>query len=214
MNRLILGVLATLLLAASTRAQVERVGPSAIEVHDLTMARETLSALHMLALKYHIVIAVYGTRIGVYDARENQVNISLKQGTLGEVFDTIVRQHPNLRWKQADDGAIHFVLNDPPPSLFDVVVHSFDADNPRRWETLDRLKAIPEVAEWLKDQECTLDDLMAIVGRPPAEWGKFVVHAKHVPLSAILDEIASKSGTYFWMAFQNSISPCEIDVWP
>ena len=64
--RLILGVIATFVLTTSARAQAEYVTPSAMEVQNLTVARETLGALRMLALKYHVVIGVYGTWIGVY----------------------------------------------------------------------------------------------------------------------------------------------------
>jgi hypothetical protein len=49
---------------------------------------------------------------------------------------------------------------------------------------------------------------------PPRNWGEFAVHARDVPFSAVLDEIAAKSGTYSWFAIQHRAGPCMIDLKP
>jgi hypothetical protein len=76
----------------------------------------------------------------------------------------------------------------------------------------ESLAKIPEVAGWLKDHGC-------IVGEDysdrPEEWGKFTIHARGIPLSAILDEIGAKSRTYFWGAAINSAGGrCVISLKP
>jgi len=73
------------------------------------------------------------------------------------------------------------------------------------------LVAIPEVAAgcttigalWRGDR-----------GRGAEEWGKFVGRVRDAALSAVFDEVAAKSGTYFWSAIRFSADPCMINVSP
>jgi len=44
------------------------------------------------------------------------------------------------------------------------------------------------------------------------EWEKFAIHAKDAPLPAVLDEIAARSGTFYWSAIRFNTHPCEISL--
>jgi hypothetical protein len=165
------------------------------------------SALSKLAEKYHVVVGIYGIHVGP----ESQViEVSISDGTLADAFDAIVTQYPQLEWKQASNGAVHFTFRDSPLSLIEVPVSSFDAENPGRMETSGRLAELPEVASWLRNHACTIEEMVA--GHIPEEWQKFAVHARTVPFSGLFDEIAAKSGTYAWSAIQYSSEPCAINV--
>jgi hypothetical protein len=198
-----------LTLAAVASAQTGQTPPSSIPVHDLSVRSDVFDALHTLAEKYHVVIGVYG----IHTMPEAcWAEISLKDGTLGEVFNAIVARYPLLEWKETASGAVHFTFRGSPLSLLDVPIRSFDAENPRRMETSGRVIQAPEVAKWLQDHKCTAGELF--VGYRPDEWTSFAVHAKNVPFSAVLDEIAAKSGTYVWSAIQWREDPCAINIQP
>ena len=116
-------------------------------MHDLTITSHMIDVLATVAQKYHVVIGLYGTFIG---DDSHDIAISFKDGTLGEVFDAIVRADPRLEWKQANNGAIDFLFLDTPLSLFDIKVHSFDVEDPQRAQIADSLAQIPEIAGWLR----------------------------------------------------------------
>ena len=194
------GMVVALVLAAAAGAQTGTLTPSSIPVHDLAISSLTFNALQTLAEKYHVVIGVYGTFIG----SDNHIDISIKDGTLGDALDAIVKADQRYEWVQTDGGAIHFTSRGSPLSLLDVIVRSFDDDNPARVQTEERLAKFPEVADWLHAHRCTMGEM--VMDHEP-EWRKFVVHAKDSPLSAVLDEIAAKSGTYIWDAIQDSFNP-------
>ena len=193
MKPLMCGTAVALALVAAASSQAGPVRPSTIPVHDLRMRANVYSALDALAEKYHVVIGVYGIHIG---PGGHFVEISLKDGTLGQAFDAVVSAYPQFQWKETDSGAVHFTFRDAPLPLLDVTVHMFDVENLGRMETTGLLTQAPEVAAWLRDHRCSMDELVA--GHIPEEWGKFAVHAKEAPLSAVFDEIAAKSGAYHW----------------
>ncbi len=199
-----------ILLAATASSQAGAVTPSSIPVHGLTLDGMTIGVLTELAEKYHVVIGIYGTFIGTDSL---WLHLSFADGTLGEVLDAIVKADPRFEWKQADDGAVHFVSRDAPLSLLDTTVHSFDVKSPGRHSIWDDMRRVPEVARWLQGHGCVMGEIIIIVGRPPKRWGRFAVHAGDVPLSAVFDEIALKSGTYRWAAIQDTANPCRINTW-
>jgi hypothetical protein len=219
MKRLIYVAAGMLILVSEASSQINPLPPASVRVHDMTLNLRTVDALVSLARKYHVVIGMYGTLIGTED---QNIDISVQEGTLADVFDAIVKADSKLEWKQgakgasklewqqASNGAIHFVTPDIPLGLLAVVVHSYDADNPGRLLTPDLLAQIPEVSRWLRSHGCRMGEL--VLGRGPKEWGRFAVHAKDTPFSAVLDEIAAKSGTYFWSVIQHRTEPCLIQI--
>ena len=72
------------------------------------------------------------------------------------------------------------------------------------------LSRATDVARWLQTNRCITTE--TISGRPPEEWESFAAHSKEAPFSAVLDEIAVKSGNYFWYAMRERGEPCIINV--
>ena len=209
MKRLICCSILVVALVVAARSQAGPVAPSSVPVHDLTIRLYVYDALRLLAKKFRVVIGVYGVHLG---AEDHWVNISVKDGTLGEVFDAVVAQYPQLEWRQAGNGAVHFTFRDSPLSLLDVTIHSLDAESPGRMEAPGRLAEVPEVAKWLRDHGCSMGQMVA--GALPAEWERFALHSRDVPFSAVLDEIEAKSGDYAWSAIQYRAEPCVINIRP
>jgi hypothetical protein len=211
-------ILATSVLNLS--AQVKVATPSSIRVHHFVEKEGKVATkiLSDLAEKYRLVIGVYGS--GNYRLVEmpKGIDVEIKDGTLADVFDAIADIHRHsvsthqtigsmtdqqFEWHQDTNGGVHFALQGAPFSLMDVTVHSFDYENPQWPEITDRLRSIPEVSDWLRDHKCSLPpEEIYIAGQPPKPWRKFSVHARNLPLSSILDQIAAESNTYYWHAAQ------------
>jgi len=209
MKTLICAASVVLTLVATASSEAAPAEPTSIPVHNLTINSLTTDALNTLAERYHVVIGVSGTFTGTDSL---WIHVTLKDGTLGEVFDAIVRADPRFKWKTATNGAVHFVREAPLP-LLDIAVHSFDAEDFRRRDVSSTLPQIPEVAGWLKDHRCIMTEILS-GSSLPEEWRRFAVHAKGTPFSAVLDEIAAKSGTYFWAVVQHTTDGCVIHIVP
>jgi hypothetical protein len=194
-----------------TSANAQSVAPSSIPVHNLKLERGPANwVLAKLAEKYHIVIGVSGKVIRDR-GHERLVNISLKDGTLGQVFDAVVWNDPSYKWKTTSSGSVHFVFADYRLTVLDVRVRAFDGKKPSRFDPFV-LYQIPEVSAWGRKNNCFLNHMEIVVGSSPPEWPPFEVHVKDVPFRAVLDEVARKSGEYFWSLFQLSDKPCDIDI--
>ena len=209
MTEFICGMVVASILAMPAMAQ--SVTPSAIRIHNETLDGSVLDVLGELANKYHVVIGIYGASAG---SGESGISITMSEGTLAELFDAIVKADPRLIWKRTERGTIHFLYRDRPLSLFDVAVRSFHVEKARRSEISGRLEQMPEVSAWLRSHGCSMVDWIAGVNVKRKESRDFDLHLEGVALPAVFDEIAARSGTYFWYAIQTRSSPCEISVRP
>ena len=210
MNTLIcitIGLLAIPLPSLS--AQINITKPSSIAVHDVAKSGMTWSILQELAEKHHFVVGVYGTITGV---DEPTINISVKDGSLSDAFDAITKADSRFEWEQTSNGSVHFVTRSAPNTLMDVRVLSFEDENPRVLDFTSHLLEVPEIRGWLQDHKCSMSHRIVIAGQPPEQWRRLSVHAANVPLSSILDEVASKSHTYYWSAIQESTKTCQLDI--
>lgn len=208
MTTVIKNMLLALACAANAAAQMQRASPASIRVHDLSVG--SLDALQSLAEKYRVVIGQYGS-LAETEVRHT-VDISIKNGTLADAFDAIVKADPWLQWSAASNGAIHFIIRGlPPPTLFELTIRSLDLKNPLRGTASSPLSKVPEVAGWLNDHGCAMGEVFTGSLRT---WGKFTVRARNVSFLALLDEIAARSHTYYWSAVQAGSNPCVIYLDP
>ena len=169
-----------LAVAASLSAKINVATTSSIAVHDVVKSGTTGSVLQALAEKHHVVIGVYGTIAGV---DEPTIDISIKNGSLSDVFDAITRADPRFEWEQTSNGSVHFVTRGAPNTLMDVKVHSFEDENPQVLDFIGHLLSVPEIHGWLRDHKCVMSHRIVIAGQPPQEWRKFSVHAADMSLS-------------------------------
>lgn len=193
-----------------TTAQGQSGPVSSIPVDDLKFDPQlAYGVLTRLAKKYHVVIGVSGKNI-LRDRNPVLVNIALKHGTLSQVFDAVIAADPSYSWRTTASGSVHFVVGDPLP-LVDVGVRIFDRVKPSRFDR-GGVDQIPEVSAWLQKNNCVMPIMEVVVGGRPEEWQPFEIHAKGVPLWAVLDELANRSGGYFWSLIQHSDEPCQMGV--
>lgn len=204
-------IMPIVLMITSTEAQVNGVTPSAVAVHGFNQKdMMTQAILQLLAEKYHFVIGVYGTIVG--RDRLKTIDIQIADGTLADAFDAVTKADARFAWHEDRNGAVHFVTWRSPLSLMDVTLPSFDDENPREETTSDRLFEVPEIRAWLQTHKCVREHTIQVTGRPPVPWSKFVFDATGLPFSAVMDEIAAKSRTYYWDAVQYSSEPCRVDI--
>jgi len=190
----------------------QRATPSSIWVHEFAARSSTPDVIYMLAVKYHVVIGVYGTLLG---SDYKTIEISIKNGPLKDALNAITKADPKFEWHEGSNGAVHFVSRSATPSLMDIRVQSFDIDNSQSWDDiLDRLQSVPAVHSWFLKRKCPMDDSIMNTGGPRKLWGQFSVHARDLPVSSILDEIAAKSRSYYWSFVQIGTEPCAMEmVW-
>ena len=212
---LLVAITAAFLLARRARAkatlpvvgQLEQTTPASIRVDDFTAGSYTLEVVYKLAVKYHVVIGVYGN---ILDADNRKIDISIKNGMLRDVLDAITKADPRFEWHESSNGAVHFVPRGAPLTLMDVRVHSFEIYSPQSSEILRRLNEVPEIRDWWMERKCPTDYSIMGTGGEPVPWGRFSVHASDVPVWSILDEIAAKSRSYYWSFIQYGTQPCSM----
>ena len=193
-----------------TTADAQSVAPSSIPVHDLKLEPQlAYGVLGPLAEKYHVVIGISG-KVMLDGVKEPLVKISLRNGTLNQVFDAIVAADPSYRWNTTSSGSVHFLVGEYRLPLLDVGVHVFDGKKLSRFDPLF-VNQIPEVSAWLQKSNCVVNHEIVEVGSRPEE-PSFEVHSKGAPFWAVLDAIALKSNQYFWALIQGRDKPCEMDV--
>jgi hypothetical protein len=144
-------------------AQVNVAAPSSIAVHDIVESGTTRSILQKLAEEHHVVIGVYGTIAGTDDPT---INISVKNGSLSDVLDTIPKADSRFDWEQSSNGNIHFVTRGAPNALMDVMMHSFEDTNPRVLDFTGHLLRVPEIHGWLQEHKCDMIHRIFIAGQP------------------------------------------------
>ena len=183
----ILGIMAAVGTSQVTSAE-------SLRVTDFAVHGSTEHVLREVAEKYRLVIGLYGTMNGT----ENAIDISVKDGTLADVFDAVVRAGPDLRWNQTESGVIHFVCGTTSLSIFDLTVHSLRITKTKMSELSGNIARVPEVATWLGAHNCEIVEW--IVGGRHKPRNEFNLNLGTVRFPTLLDEIAAKSGTYFWYA--------------
>lgn len=214
---LILAVVA--LRSISAEAQPSPLGAATPIANVKFTDQRTLDIAKKLAEEYKVVMSISGILIGNDSLH---LSFSVPQGILKDVLDILVIADPRFIWRQESDGAIAITVKGAPLSVLDVTLKSFDAENLERWDLVLRILKIPEVADWLTRNSCTMGEIVHFAGpsprggfrtQPANNW-PIVVHARDVRLRSLLNEMAAKSKTYFWHAVQWDDRPCDINLTP
>ncbi len=209
MKRFSVHLLLTVLLTSIFSLSQSLVPQSSLEVNGAQYQGQTIDVLATLARNYQVVIGVYLTHVG---SDNKTVKVSIDKGKLKDVFDAIVAQDPRFTWTETG-GSIHFSSKSSPLNLPAVTLRSVALENPSRIGIVGIVRQIPEISSWLQKHNCQMDEFVA--GRVPTEWPRnFSVSVSDVSFASLLDQIAAKSGTYFWSAIQYRTQPCAINVTP
>jgi len=203
-------VQATVLLGQTPRGQGNRyLGRLDTPVEGVLYTNlRTIDVLRDVAGRYHLMIGVSGVAIG---DDSFHINVDVRRGTIRDVLDAVVREDARYHWELRRDGSISVTIG-ALLVLPDVPLQSVDIEGKRRIEMAKSMLGIPEVAGWLRDSRCLLDQIVAITGRPPREAATVTLHVRDEPLWAALNSAAMSSGQYFWSLVQYSDQPCRINL--
>lgn len=144
----------------------------------------------------------FGVTIG-FDAGPGrarpQVKISLREATLSDVLDAIVRSQPAYRWRREGDSVDVYPAEGGSP-LLDTVVGSFRLSASRWAEAADALLNLPEVQSRASALSLSRREAAGgAAGRGVQAGEIFSLQLENVPVRRVLHEMTRRSGGHFWV---------------
>ena len=170
---------------------------------DITVNQKLMpDALTQIALTYKVVIGLERSLNSTYD---KAFSVELHDASLKQTLDFVAKANPSYSWRRDKSGVFRVYTVDA-PTLPQTVVKRFNISSKTLGETVNALEATPEVLKWLKDSGCVISGpvLMGnVLGTPgispvPNQELRISVSSENKTLAENLDEIAVKSGSYFW----------------
>lgn len=133
----------------------------------------------------------------------NTFDINLEAGKLSDVLDSIIKQKPSYKWEIVD-GVVNFVpIKNRNPfieKLLNTQIKSFSLKNYTFSNEIDRqLEVIPEVAELLKHNNITVNDIYFVSFRLGANYPEIEgnLTLSNVTFKELLNGIVKKSHANF-----------------
>ena len=146
--------------------------------------------LQHLAQAYDVTI---GFDAGTRQARP-QVHVDVRDATLQDVLDAVVRSQPAYRWRQ-EGGFVDVYPAEGGSPLLDTVAVTFQLSASRWAEAADSLLGLPEV----KSRASALRLSRRVSESGEAGGEVFSLHLENVPVRAALHEMTKRSGGHFWV---------------
>ena len=176
-----------------------------IEIDQLLMN----DALQKVGKTFSVVIGEVQTHRA---NRSRLINLALKQVTLPEALNQLVKADPNYTWEFGSDGAVRVHSIEAPPAVEDVILFGYSIDNLYRREVSQRLDEQAEIQTWLREHGCKRTEYS--LGH---DWEddktRISFHTTGKTLRENLDITALKAGTYYWSISRlGDFSDCEISI--
>lgn len=169
----------------------------------------SLEIFRQIAESQQVVVGVSGTLVG---SDRTLINISLSNGTIGDLLNTVVSKDPRYKWRDMPDGTIEVTVGGNPLDMLSTVVHNVDLERLPQSQLASKLANFQEIKTWLQSHSCNMGQIF--LGRPPTEVWTIRPRASEESLREILNDIAVQTHTYFWTAIRFSENPCEINLHP
>jgi hypothetical protein len=182
--------------ARAARGQQAGAPPKAGELKAVVYNGDMANLLRRLA-------EAYGAVLG-FEAEPGRprpvVNIDVREATLPDVLDAVVRARPEYRWRQAGDFIDVYPAEGASP-LLDTQVGSFQLSASRWAEAADALLNLPEVQSRVSALNLTRREPGRAADAPGGEV--FSLHLERVPVRTALHEMTKRSGGHFWVFRQD-----------
>ena len=165
--------------------------PKASELKAVVYTGDMANLLNRLAEAYGVVIGFEAEAARPRPA----VNINVRDASVRDVLDAVVRARPEYRWRQAGDFFDVYPAGGA-CALLDTQVGVFQLSASRWAEAADALLNLPEVQSRVSALSLTRRE----TGRDAnASGGEvFSLHLERVPVRAALHEMTKRSGGHFW----------------
>jgi hypothetical protein len=152
----------------------------------------------LAGLLQHLAVE-FGITIG-FEADHRQprprVKFELREATLQNVLDAIVRAQPAYQWRQEGGFVDVYPLKGGSP-LLDTVIGHFQVSAANWAEASDALLSLPEVQASVSANR--LGRREAVRGATGRSGDVFSLYVENVPVRRALHEIAKRSGSHLWV---------------
>ena len=152
--------------------------------------------LQHLAQAYDVTI---GFDAGTRQARP-QVHVDVRDATLQDVLDAVVRSQPAYRWRQYGSFFDVYPAEGGSP-LLDTTVGSLQLSASRWAEAADALLGLPEVQSRASAMNLTRAEAQGVSAGAAGEV--FSLRLANVPVRTALHEMTKRSGGHFWVFRQD-----------
>jgi hypothetical protein len=185
------------LTTASIDAQQPQPNPTPRNsIRVVSYSGDLAALLSALAPSYNVTIALETDP----QQPSSQVIIEVKDGTIRDVLDAIVRNRPQYSWAESD-GVFEVFPVAGRAQFLETRISSFQISNTSWFEASNILLALPEVQESMAALRLSRREA---AGTKRGQLGElFSVDLKNLTLRQALNEMARKSGHNFWRYSQN-----------
>jgi hypothetical protein len=152
----------------------------------------------MASLLSHLT-PIFGVTVGLELEPKQprpEVSIYLREPTLTDVLNAIVKSSPAYKWRESNGGieVLPVEANNP---LLDTMISAFSVSDVDQNEAVNRLLNLPDVQANLRAMRLNRIDADSATGDTKSE--KFSLNLDRVTMRQALSEIANKSGGRFWI---------------
>lgn len=130
-----------------------------------------------------------------------RVKVNLRDATLRDVLDAVVRDQPAYRWRQ-EGGFVDVYPAGGGSPLLDTVVGRFQVSAAGWAEARDALLGLPEVQSGMSAMRLSRreDERGTHAGARARAGGEaFTLYLENAPVRRALHEIAKRSGSHLWV---------------
>jgi hypothetical protein len=129
-------------------------------------------------------------------------SIRVSNGTVGDIFSSIVQHAPAYKWVEAD-GVVNVMPRENLDSVLDVSVSHFAIRNATPEDIRTAITALPEVQAWLTQNHVTehsfLPPIISLPYKQKSGGPRVSIHGSGASLRQIMNRIVSKSsGLHAW----------------
>ncbi len=203
MKYLCLTVTLTLSILPSSGLALPKQGVQALQtpVHNYEINATSITiALADIAKRFRIVIGV--NQIVSSGTAQPPVKAVINDGKLSDVLDVLMKGNPGYQWRLEPDGVVHVMRAGDSSTITDVVLEKFEIANVRLSHLTEAVYQAPEVQQWVAEQHCPRREMVLVFGGSTEEGPSISLRTEREPLRSVLDDIASRTGKFFWSVSQ------------
>ena len=172
-------------------------------VKAITIREPTINlALSTIAREYHVPIGVE-MAVKKKEQLDQEIAISLKDGTLRDLLNAVVKQDRTYNWKIVDEVVNVYPRDNHDPLLEDLLNTKIErfalGDNPTIYRIRNDIVELPEIRSKLEKARVT-PHIVAYTGIDFERVGReFSMGVSNVTLQRLLNQIIRQSGVKFWI---------------
>ena len=109
-----------------------------------------------------------------------------------------MKSDSRYEWKSDSQGFAYVTRRNGYSTLPDLVVNRFIVDKTAVSQLSNAISQSPEVKEWVFQHHCPEREMIVIIGGGGEDGPLISLRAEHKPLRSVLDDLALRTGRFFW----------------